>query len=1050
MVLPPAAIPVAATAGVTTLVLLFRFVRRKRRPKASRQHPKPKRHIHVKKSDILVAEDKLRRGLWSKEEKDTKSSKAKAIEIPIDPSNRPPSPDTEPSASALQASTSSSLSLPGNFSADMDSSKLVDTLLSAMIAGVVLFIMYLSCAPKQKSKRAHLDHPSESPASSAAQSPPSFDPPPSKPAKPTDSTLVKPEPASPVSPQTPVSKDPAPLIGTPNSAEGSSTRSLNRKAWMVELSRGNAPAGSLPMEDETTKDETTGAGSASTSAPSTANGVGGKAGAPPTLVKLSSTSAKRRIAVRGAASQEDLKGLSLQEKSATRGTAKSADDVDTISTALTKNDIFATLSRTQLDYITRLVQRHDVAAGDRVIIAGDSGETFYMVDSGQYAAFLPGAPPGSPPAAKYSAGDSFGELALLYNARRAATIICLKAGALWALSGTDFREVMTSSGKEQLTARARLLKDARLFSELQSRQRYALAEAMEELLFFGDEKIVKLGEPADALFFIRSGAVSCRKADGTEDVRLGPGDLFGESCLQPGNKRLRHVVAVGGNTTVLRLSAAAFARHVGSLEQAVADNFKRKVLSTVEIDGQKLLALMTIDQQTDLIRALAEKTFRPGATVIEQGAEQHSLYIIRSGTARVVADGTKELALLTEGECFGERALLRHQRAAATVRAYREPLSCYVLSEEQFESSCGQLKELMKRMMLRREAGEEGAAVAKGKGIAWSDLELRRILGVGTLGRVKLVVHRPSGQGYALKCMRKAQVVEQNLTSHVMAEKRILARMEHPFILAMVGTYQDPSELYLLLELGLGGELFSVLDREGKLGEDATRFYVSSVVLALSYIHSHQVLYRDVKPENLLLDTKGFLRLVDFGMAKDLSETDDARTWTVCGTPEYMAPEVVGHKGHTYSADWWTVGILCFECFAGATPFCGDDPMTVYRRVLKGKIEWPSELARSGPHKMAHGLLTGLLEPKVSERRGGQGSSPLESAREVRKHGWFASVDWKALEAMKVTPPFVPSFKTSLDPSNFDEYPIDEGLAEYPDAPNVPHETFAEWGDRWV
>ena len=759
----------------------------------------------------------------------------------------------------------------------------------------------------------------------------------------------------------------------------------------------------------------------------------------------------------GATSSSGAAGAAASTAAAAAGVRKSADDADTIRTALAKNDIFAALAPAQLDRVVELVTKVDVPAGHRIITAGDTGESFYIVDGGAFAAHLPDALPGAAPAARYTAGDSFGELALLYNARRAATVACVKAGALWALSGAAFHEVMTASGQEALASRTRLLRDCEVFASLRSQQRYALAEAMEELLFFEGEKVARLGQPADALYFIKSGVVSCRKADGSEDVRLHSGELFGESCLRPGNKRLRHVVVVGGSAVVLRLSAKAFARHVGSLEQAVADNFKRRVLGGVEVDGQSLLPLLTLEEQGDLIRALSERQFKPGATVVEQGAEQHSLYLIRSGVARVVADGTRELALLGEGECFGERALLTGQKAAATVRAFREPLSCYVLGEADFAASCGQLKGLMERLRHRREAGEAGRAGSLGGeggegGPRWSDLEQRRIVGVGTLGRVRLVVHRPSGTCYALKAMRKAQVVGQALGKHVLAERRILSTMDHPFIVKLVATYQDVGELYMLLELGQGGELFSLLEREGKLREQPARFYVASACCCLAHIHAHEVVYRDLKPENLLLGKDGYLKLVDFGMAKALSDSEDARTWTVCGTPEYMAPEVVAHKGHSYPADWWTLGILGFECFCGVTPFAADDPMSVYRKVLRGQISWPSEIAAAGPHKAAHGLLEGLLEPRAAQRLGGQGgASPVEGTREVKAHGWFGGVDWRALEAKEVPPPFVPTLTADDDAGNFQEYAKDERLAQFPHAPkDVPRDAFAEWGGRWV
>ena len=233
-----------------------------------------------------------------------------------------------------------------------------------------------------------------------------------------------------------------------------------------------------------------------------------------------------------------------------------------------------------------------------------------------------------------------------------------------------------------------------------------------------------------------------------------------------------------------------------------------------------------------MLKLLGEAEFPPGAVVIKQGGEQHSLYVIKSGSARVLqaggkANGGRDLAILEAGAVFGERALIKHEKAAATVEAIgdanKAPLQCYVLAEADFSALASPLTTLIETVMRRRESkllamgksggslgragsngsngaggsspgGGDGAAAAEA-GIAWGDLELRRILGVGTLGRVKLVVHKPTGKPYALKCMRKAQVVECNLVRHVMSEKRILAGMDHPFILPLVGAFQDAGEV---------------------------------------------------------------------------------------------------------------------------------------------------------------------------------------------------------------------------------------------------------------
>merc|ERR1711871_1200924 len=293
----------------------------------------------------------------------------------------------------------------------------------------------------------------------------------------------------------------------------------------------------------------------------------------------------------------------------------------------------------------------------------------------------------------------------------------------------------------------------------------------------------------------------------------------------------------------------------------------------------------------------------------------------------------------------------------------------------------------------------------------------------------------PTGNTYALKCMRKAQVVATKQQSHVIHEKTILGMMEHPFILSLVQTYQDAGELYMLMELALGGELFTLLAKRAPLFDQPAKFYSACVVSMFSYMHSLKVIYRDLKPENLLLDKEGYLKLVDFGFAKILTD----RTWTLCGTPEYLAPEIILNKGHGFGADWWCVGILSFECLTGTTPFVSNDPMEGYRKIIKCRVPWPAQL--SSP---ARDFIDKLLCVDPTRRLG----CLKGASKDVRGHPWFQGIDFRALEAKSLPAPYVPKIKSMTDDSNFDTY-TDEGKANYPQE-DFPRDMFAEFSEEWV
>ena len=229
-------------------------------------------------------------------------------------------------------------------------------------------------------------------------------------------------------------------------------------------------------------------------------------------------------------------------------------------------------------------------------------------------------------------------------------------------------------------------------------------------------------------------------------------------------------------------------------------------------------------------------------------------------------------------------------------------------------------------------------------------------LGTGTFGRVRLCKAADLKKAFedegmtpekgsplqtncvfALKIMKKSEVVRLKQVEHIKNEKEILSEVNHPFIVTLYCAFQDERNLYMLLEFIIGGELFTHLRKAGKFANDHTRFYAAQIVMALQYLHNDSVVYRDLKPENLLLDLIGYLKITDFGFAKKVED----RTWTLCGTPEYLAPEIIQSKGHGKSVDWWALGILVYEMLAGYPPFYDENPFGIYQKILAGKLEFP-------------------------------------------------------------------------------------------------------------
>nr|AAB30032.1 cAMP-dependent protein kinase C subunit [Blastocladiella emersonii, Peptide, 424 aa] [Blastocladiella emersonii] len=291
-----------------------------------------------------------------------------------------------------------------------------------------------------------------------------------------------------------------------------------------------------------------------------------------------------------------------------------------------------------------------------------------------------------------------------------------------------------------------------------------------------------------------------------------------------------------------------------------------------------------------------------------------------------------------------------------------------------------------------------------------ADLELRQTLGTGSFGRVHLVRLRSTGKYYAMKVLKKAEVVKHKQVEHTLNEKGILEQIDHPFLVALHSSFQDSANLYMVMEYVTGGELFTYLRRSQRFSNNVAKFYAAEVVLAFEYLHSKDIIYRDLKPENLLLDAQGHVKITDFGFAKHVPDI----TWTLCGTPDYLAPEIIQSRGYGRAVDWYALGVLIFEMLAGYPPFYDEDHVRMYEKILQGKVKWPSHFDPA-----AKDLLKRLLTTDLTKRYGNlKGGS-----KDIKMHKWFAGLDWTKLFNKQIPPPYTPPNRGDGDTSNFDAYP---------------------------
>ncbi|KAJ1555228.1 camp-dependent protein kinase catalytic subunit [Cladochytrium tenue] len=315
----------------------------------------------------------------------------------------------------------------------------------------------------------------------------------------------------------------------------------------------------------------------------------------------------------------------------------------------------------------------------------------------------------------------------------------------------------------------------------------------------------------------------------------------------------------------------------------------------------------------------------------------------------------------------------------------------------------GTIKEMVAKS-LAAIAQHEGLLVPRLR-FQLTDFEVYKTLGTGSFGRVHLVRLRASGQFFAMKVMRKTDIVKLKQVEHTINEKGILEKLDFPFLVGLLGTFQDSANLYIVLEYVQGGELFSFLRKSGRFPNHVARFYAAEVLLAFEYLHSMDIIYRDLKPENLLLTADGHIKITDFGFAKFVPD----QTWTLCGTPDYLAPEIIQSKGYGKAVDWWSLGILIYEMLAGHPPFYDEDPFKLYEKILICKLRFP-------PHfdPMARDLVRRLLTPDLSKRFGNlKGGS-----EDIKRHRWFHGIDWDSLRNLEIIVPYVPKVGHAGDTSN--------------------------------
>jgi len=722
--------------------------------------------------------------------------------------------------------------------------------------------------------------------------------------------------------------------------------------------------------------------------------------------------------------------------------------------------LLARLSDEDIKRVRATLVKKEYVKDTNIITQGEDGDGFYLIEEGSVSVWASTKVDGKPTTnklCKLVAGDYFGEMALLSNSKRGATVTATTDNVkLYFQETSSFNklfgenklniqfakrqgisaEVSMLPNPAQLAAVPcdaikeksqavrdlihRAIKFNVLFMNLSKEVREKVVDEMYlQEIGEGQTVITQDEDNGNHLYVVQKGKFEVF-VNGVQVAKREDGSCFGELALMYNSKRAATVKAAA-DSKVWVVDRFTFRRVVKGVSEGKLSKQQQF------LQGVDLLSPLTTAERAKVAEALEEVSKGPGEVICKQGEDGDSMYIVYTGTLSVSkSDEVKEVKQVKEREYFGERALIKNEPRAATVTT---KTACVLLRLDRnaFSLLLGPLADIMDENIQSYEK-DKNTDVAEGEtnttsmtNIKFEDLKVLGTLGKGSFGFVQLVQDGSSDDTttYALKAVSKAQIVQTGQQGHIMSEKMAMQKLQHPFMVRLFQTFKDNDRLYFLLEPSLGGELFSLLREKTFFDEDTSRFYAGHVVLTFEYMHSFNFVYRDLKPENLLVDSTGYIKVTDFGFAKDIGI--NGRTWTLCGTPDYLAPEIVAGKGHGKGVDWWTLGVFIYEMLASYPPFYDEEPMKTYSKIMLGSITFPAHFTRE-----AISIVRKFLAHKATRRLGVlKGGSKL-----IKNNPWFKTFDFDKLYNRGYKAPHVPKIADSKDITNFDDYPAEDDSVE--------------------
>lgn len=762
----------------------------------------------------------------------------------------------------------------------------------------------------------------------------------------------------------------------------------------------------------------------------------------PVLTRMSTPRKRRSVvgchdSMQGAVSEEpqgSVDDASEVGLNSTRQGPKTAEEEAFILEALRNNDNLATLMPSSEKFaldIAKAADKIEIEAGEDVIVEGDTvTDYFYVLEDGQLvvlqlkddtsavrASLDASASDGVPRTEMkqlrvMERGASFGELALLYRSPRTATIRSLSKATLWRIGRSVYKEMLQRVAEEHTKEYISYLDALKILADLSLDQKTSIAKVLDKVDYRKGDILFREGDYASAFYILLEGTVQLDKKGvlpRTLNAHLSSLSFqsFGDRTLIEDVPRQTTITVLSESAQCLVLENEDFHELLGPVRHLFDGTRNTRTAAGTRhmrsLDKLDILSSLNQSEKRVVAQALKSQVFKKDDTIFKHGDPPDKWYILIDGTLEAF-DGVKYMNIRANRAqdivChFGDNSILDHRPRGSTVTVKSDVAEVLTLDSESFDLQLSRLRDVFLRVRAIKRVAHKRVQ------ICMKDLSVISFLAQTSTGHIESYRHKVSDEIFAMKSMHKSLIVKFNLRATVFRERDTWLKANSPFICKLYTLFNEPQYLHFLCEFLPGGQLSDIYARNVFYGlVDQTRFYTAGVCLALEHLHGRRIIHRDVRPENVLLSEFGYPKLTGFALSKEVH----GKTFTTCGTSEYMAPEILVGTGHTRAVDWWALGVMVFELMVGQSPFASESPMDVYSNVMRGfaKVNLPQSCRGTVGDFICSQL---KREPKdrLVPRPG--------STDKLAQHAWFKKIDWHSLKNLTLDPPYKPRVRTSKE-----------------------------------